>query len=453
MSGLPSLFPNQHDAAMKLVPVLRQTRGAYVAHDPGTGKTLTAILIARLLRVEKVAVLTTLSGTGVWERELDKFWPNCDAEVVITNYEKIVSRDRKPHPRLQTLLKWKPDLLICDEGHHAKSPSSKTTRAVWKLADASQHVLYLSGTPTHDALDYWAQYSVICPQEPMFNRSFSEYRADVAVLGGPNRNWVQKFRPAMVERVRQIADSYTHYADSSILNLPEPLETIVPFKLGSEKDIYDEMQKYLVVELQNDEQADAAIVLTKILRLHQIACGHVTTTTGATRDVGDSRLNVLLDLLDQRSSQRIVVACEFVRDIERIREALPRRPVWVVQGGQHPDFRQREIEGFRKHLNSIMLIQNRAGGEAIDLSAASTLIFYSFNRSSITFRQLQGRVWRTGQTGHVQFLYLVADRTIDEEILRGLQEHVDEARLVQRLTKTLVGSIVHVGGLNQRDRA
>src|SRR5205085_11255165 len=86
----PALYPHQKDALLRALPPLRQKGGYYVVHDPGMGKSLTAILLARLLKVERILVVTTKAGLGVWRGELARWWPEAPA-VHIVNYDRLLA--------------------------------------------------------------------------------------------------------------------------------------------------------------------------------------------------------------------------------------------------------------------------------------------------------------------------------------------------------------------------
>lgn len=83
----------------------------------------------------------------------------------------------------------------------------------------------------------------------------------------------------------------------------------------------------------------------------------------------------------------------------------------------------------------VLLLQYKAGGTALTLTKAKTLILYSLNPSTIDLRQMIGRVYRIGQTTNVQVLPLLAENTVDVRLWHGLKlnlEHVELARYLAR---------------------
>ena len=77
------LYPHQVRALEKLYDVIQgeQGAGAYIAHSPGMGKTLTALTYARMVEAKRVLVLTNLTGTGVWRAETRTWWPQAEPLV------------------------------------------------------------------------------------------------------------------------------------------------------------------------------------------------------------------------------------------------------------------------------------------------------------------------------------------------------------------------------------
>lgn len=438
------LYPHQQAGLLQGVPVLQQEGAFYFAWDPGGGKTLGAICAARLLRVNRVVVVTTPSGVGVWRNEIKKWWPN-PVPVEITTWGMLaqVPRDKKRwavhEDRIKAFLALSPDMVIFDEAHKAKTPSTRRTRVMRRLAQKIHYKLYLSGTPTHSPLDYWAPYSEIMPNHVIFRQTFTQYKQQIATLHP--EGWVTGFRPLAVEEVQRAIAPYTHYFDSSELNLPAPVETVVPVDLDDdEQEAYREMEKELVAELGKGRVATASIVLTLALRLQQITSGFLVTTEGETVKLGESKLEACLDLIDQRPDRKIVVAAEFIEDLNRLEAVLWQagRQTLRIDGSTSS---RTQIEEVFQHSSEpfVLLIQDRSGGESLTFNAAHTLIFYSYSQSSIVFRQVQGRVYGrlndVNPTGFWEFLYLAGDHTVDEAILSSLQDHLDTQQMAKRIAE------------------
>jgi SNF2 family DNA or RNA helicase len=445
------LYPHQREGLRKALPALREYGGFYLVWDPGCGKTLAALLIAKKLEAQRILVVTVVPGVGVWPRQAKQWWGakaivlsrkgtvkrhsgTNVATVAVTNYEQI--RGKLGLPLVHKLCRWKPQLVIVDEGQMVKSPSAQNTKAMRTIINAARasggYVLFLSGTPAHNPLDWHPQYNMIAPHDPMWGQTFTSYKSQIAIQS-PYHPGIEGFRPAYKSSAIEAMQKYTHVASADELDLPEPIVTPVPFDLSrSEQRVYDEMEAHLEAELDAGGITDAPIVLTKYLRLHQITGGHTTDTDGQRVAVGTSKLDVLTALLEERSNKKVVVACRFRWEIEQICQYLSstRRSYRVIQGGTKD---RSEIEQYFQTASEpvVLILQYKSGGTALTLTAASALIFYSFEPSVIAFRQMWGRVFRIGTTTHVQILPVLASGTIDESLWTGLNAGLDAVNLAK----------------------
>ena len=435
------------------------------------GKTLGTLAITRFLKLERMVVVCPVVAKGVWRREVARWWPQArcveidevealagDAPTfVLVSYDKLIDpvpadphklRNLAGRDRLHTLLRWTPDLLILDEAHYIKDYKTKRSRAAQKLAAGCRYRLLLSGTPAHSPLDWWQQYRIIDGRHPMWAQAFQRYREDVLVLTGPNGNWPKRgpdgrpmMKPGAQNRILDAMAPYTHHADASLVHLPEPIESLVPVPLSAtERKHYAEMAKYLRTELDPDTDAEALIVLTKMLRLSQISAGFVTDQNGVVRDLGTSKLDACLEMLAEREHQKVVVSCRFSHDIKRLELALQARGTQVMKITGDVSEKQRPVieDWFQNgHGPRVLLLQQRAGGVAITLSEADCMIFFTLENSVVAWRQTWGRVWRIGQRGHVQIVYLLGENTQDEVQLIGLKEGANMVSLARMMLNQL----------------
>lgn len=471
-----------HQAAGIIAAIRRYEaggRGFYLRWDPGMGKTLGTILLARYLGLRTVGVIGPVISLGVWEKQIQQWWPEARGAVIrngsgsswrwfdsspcefhITNYEQV--RDnaevRQRFLNFSDVDRSKLDLLVLDEAQYTKSVSADTTKAVNRLLPKFQRLLSLSGTPAHSPLDWYSQFKAVAPEDPYWSeQTFGNYKKRVAILGGPNQNWVKGFYPhEKIEAARHVLP-YCHIATSDQLQLPEPIWTPITFRLGEEEArAYREMDRNLEVrDSEGRLLGSADLVITKLLRLHQITGGHLTDDVGGRHLVGKSKLDALRGVLSERAHQKVVIACRFRWEIDAIANLIGFRegmlgklssgkplPNGTVSEGGHvaltitgdtPQAERSRIETvFQESPHPIALVlQYRAGGASITLSKAHTLIFYSFEPSTIAFRQMIGRVWRIGQTGHVQMIPLMAEGTVDERMYQGLQDGLDGVDLAR----------------------
>lgn len=450
------LFSWQKAGVLQAVRALREHGGYYLEHDPGLGKSLSAIIIANLLKVERVAVITQKVGLYVWKNQIQLWNPRAGGAIItrkgtvecwpgipyflITNYDQI----RMPSPALKRMLDQHPQLVIADEGQNLKSPSAKQTKAGRLLMAAAPYRLFLSGTPAHNPLDWHQQYRMLAPADPYWNRTYTAYKTEVAIPHPYIRGAIQGFRPDAVAKAQSARVPYTHVARSEEMDVPEPIITEVPFDLSpAEEKVYRSMERDLFAAIKPIEGADhyqqttsATIALTKFLRLHQITGGHVTDDSGRTATIGTSKFDACIELLKERRDQKVIVACRFRAEIQDLVATLDfaGRSYATITGDTSGKTRS-EIEHEFQATNraAVLLLQYKAGGVSLTLTAARALILFSLEPSVIAFRQMIGRVFRIGQKTNVAILPLLARGTIDERLFRGLQQGLDAVDLIKFL--------------------
>jgi SNF2 family DNA or RNA helicase len=469
----PALFTHQSQAVAELWPTLLRTHGVYVAHAVGTGKSRTSIELVRKLAQEHVGtsqpirhvlVVTRVSGIGTWRDEIPR-WTRAEVPVTfiekkeqllaltrggpqpsgwyLTTYDRLSVWERKKWVHATRALGI--DVLVADEAHAAKSPVARRTRTLWSLADLARYRILLSGTPAHSPLDYWAQYRMVDRAHPMWGGRYAEYKKHVAFLGGPHLTWVTGFRKDRVAEVDQVRTRVTHTAGPEVLGQGEPLFTPIRFRLDAEERKHYALMRDEAVLAIGGTDVLAENVLAQTMKLHQIACGWINADTEqgtAPFPIGDSRLDTLVDLLDERSDEKVVVSCRFLHDINRILAHLRqvKRSHVTLTGAQSAAERAQRAREFGASDGPLVaVIQQRAGGEAINgLQEARHLILYSLEPSTIAFQQVIGRLWRQGQRRRVNVVPILAQGTVDEALFVGLRDNLDLVALSQLLRRAIL---------------
>ena len=94
-----------------------------------------------------------------------------------------------------------------------------------------------------------------------------------------------------------------------------------------------------------------------------------------------------------------------------------------------PRVRQDNIALFQqKNGPTRYFVENtQTGGYGITLTAANTVIYYSNNYDLEKRLQSEDRAHRIGQTGSVTYVDLIAEKTIDERIVKALRKKINLA--------------------------
>ena len=66
--------------------------------------------------------------------------------------------------------------------------------------------------------------------------------------------------------------------------------------------------KTMALAVLNGKQVTSVTVLTQLMRLHQITCGHFTADDGSTQLVKSNRITELMDVLEEVEGKAIIWA-------------------------------------------------------------------------------------------------------------------------------------------------
>ena len=85
-------------------------------------------------------------------------------EIAAINYESVWREEM-----FKALLKWQPDMIICDESQKIKGPSTKQSKGLHKLGEIAKYKQILTGTPVSNSPMDFSQY---IPEPNIFDGSF-----------------------------------------------------------------------------------------------------------------------------------------------------------------------------------------------------------------------------------------------------------------------------------------
>lgn len=341
-------------------------------------------------------------------------------QVVVTNYEASWRL-------LPELVAWRPDMVICDESQRIKAPGSQQSKAVRKIGSVAKFRLILTGTPVSNSpLDFWAQYAFLDPT--IFGTSFYPFRAKYAIMGGYQNHQVLGYRnlPELVKKAHSIAFRVTK---DEALDLPEFTDQSLYCELEPDTmRAYKSMVKDSVAEISASSEITAANVLSRLLRLSQMAGGFVNDEDGKVHKVSSAKLNLLDECLDDLlavEGKKVVIFARFIPEMAAIEELVKGKGVGYcrIAGDVQMAQRGEEVKRFQTDPAArVFIAQIASAGLGITLTAADTAIFYSLDYSFANYDQCRCRTHRLGQKNKCTYIHLVAVGTVDTKVMAALKE-------------------------------
>jgi SNF2 family DNA or RNA helicase len=197
-----------------------------------------------------------------------------------------------------------------------------------------------------------------------------------------------------------------------------------------QKKIYEQMKKQAMAVL-NGKVTSTMTVLTQLMRLHQITCGHFTADDGSTQAVESNRLNELMSVLDETEGKAIIWAnyqLSVGEIIQKIIKEYGEDSYVHYYGLTSQEERQDNIRKFQNDPKCRFLIGTpQTGGYGITLTQANTVIYYSNSYDLEKRLQSEDRAHRIGQQKNVTYIDLIAEDTVDEKIVKALRNKINIA--------------------------
>lgn len=338
----------------------------------------------------------------------------------------------------KAFLRWQPQLIILDESHRIKSPSAKKSTAIHSIGRVADYRIIMTGTVVTKAKrlhDVYSQWKFLNPSRfkgwtyDDFKTHFGRWKK--------RENYMQFIGTQNEDELHGMIhlDAFS-ITREECYDLPKQTTQIIPVPLEESADLYDQMAEDMVARIHTGEITEASIRLVQRLRLQQITSGITKTSPspqfpeGRLVTIGAEKLRMIESRLEDlmEAEEKVVIGALFKADIQRLEEMLakfrPHVPVFVVKGGIKQAVRDIAPIEFKKTRGGAVFIgQPAAAGEAIDLSCASILQWYSLPSSWVNFRQMSDRIALSDRPTFHEF-YL-AENTVDFLLYETLMEDGD----------------------------
>ena len=326
-------------------------------------------------------------------------------------------------------------MVAIDESTTIKNSSAKRTKNILSLAKSAKYRRIMTGSPvTKNPLDLYSQCEFLDPWLLNF-QSFYAFRNRYAEMKTINARGRSIQVVNYFKNIGELSDKLKGFSyrvlKEDCLDLPDKIYVKRNISLTAEQlKIYDQMKKTALAML-NGKVTSTVTVLTQLMRLHQITCGHFTADDGTTQLIKNNRVNELMNVLEEIEGKAIIWA-NYQKDITNIIESIVKEygPGSVVDyyGLTPQDERQGNIKKFQDDPECRFLIGTpQTGGYGITLTAASNVIYYSNGYDLEKRLQSEDRAHRIGQKKAVTYVDLITEDTVDEKIVKALRKKINIA--------------------------
>ncbi len=428
--------------------------------EMGLGKSvisLTAVksLIFESFEISRVLVIAPLKvAEDTWSREVEK-WDHLhgiqiakilgdaktrkaaaesDADVYVINRENLVWL--VDHYRDS----WKWDMAIIDELSSFKNNQAERFKAFRKIRPLLSRVVGLTGTPNPNGLmDLWAE--IFClDQGDRLGKTIGRYRQAYFKPGRSNGYIVYEYVPypgAQDAITRKISDITVSMKAEDYLTLPERIDNEIRIQLPEKaKKEYKKLESDHVLELFENEQtitaASAAAVMGKLL---QMSGGAVYNDDGGWAEFHDEKIRALADIIDT-AQEPVLVFYGYRHERQRLLQKFEKLKPREITG---PD----DISDWNDGKIRLMIAHPASVGYGLNLQEGGHIVvWYSLPWSLELYQQANARLYRQGQTKPVIINHLIAVGTVDEDVVRSLNEKdTSQTALMDALKEKRKGAI------------
>jgi len=405
--------------------------------DMGMGKTVCALTaVAELLHnyfdVVRALVIAPLRvAEDTWSRESSK-WDH----LQYLGVSKILGPEKNRIRALETKAdlyiinrenvewlvdyfgkKWPFDLVIVDELSSFKSSKSQRFRALRKVRPLIKRIIGLTGTPAPNGLmDLWAQVYLL-DQGERLGKTITSYRDQYFQPGKRNQRIVYewKLKPEANAAIHsKLSDLCVSMNAKDWLETPERIDNVILVPLLPEAKIrYDQLERDLLLPMAGGDVVanTAAVLSTKLL---QMANGAVYDENKGVKTFHKAKLEALEDVIEAANGKPVLVFYSYKHDLDRIQTYFWNKKPRTLN-------RTKDIEDWNAGRISLLLAHPASAGHGLNLQTGGHIIvWFGLTWSLELYQQANARLHRQGQQNGVIVHHLVAEGTLDEDVMAVL---------------------------------
>jgi len=357
-------------------------------------------------------------------------------------------------PKCGQLLTKHWDMVVVDEAHRIKNHDAQWTRNIKKIKAGYKHIMTGTGFVNNPAeiwslLDFLYSGKRSSPHANMVNGTgywqFRQYFCEEDDVGGyrkivgikPDKEQEFKGLVRMVGVRRTMIECFP--------NITEPIETVIPVGLSPiQTRMYTQIAEQLMTLDAEGVPLHSPTVLSMLNRLRQICVATPKVKDDRWDEILErrvieveltepsSKLDAAMEVIeglewDDERKDQVVVFSNFKAPLELLKRRLVKKGISHLHMTADMNEKQRYAlwnkDGpWWQKEKQVFLSTLALGAESINLAAAHRVIFLDQSWSPAQNKQAIGRVYRPGQTGAVQLIYIRAENTVDYRVLGAVTE-------------------------------
>ena len=394
--------------------------GGILADEMGLGKTIQTIAFLLSNKDKKSIVITPTALIYNWKNELEKFAPTLKVGLLHaakSEREKILDNIDNYDVILTTYTTYKNDIdkykninfdyCIIDEAQKIKNPDAIITKAIKNVNAKVKFAL--TGTPIENNLmELWSIFDFIMPGY-LYNKSKFK-----SIFVNNDKNIIELknlIKPFILRRTKK----------EVITELPDKIEQKIIIDLEKEhKRAYKGYVNLITRKIKENNQ-DNITVFSYLTKLRQLCLSPELMVKNYQGK--NSKLDVLINIINDSSDEKILVFSQFTKVLEVIGKRLNEENISYsyLDGKTSAKDRVKLVEEFNTNNNKVFLISLKAGGTGLNLTSANIVVHFDPWWNPAVEDQASDRAHRIGQKNVVNVIKLIAKGTAEERVI-NLQE-------------------------------
>jgi hypothetical protein len=376
------------------VDILKKYRIVYLSMQVRTGKTSTALDIARLFGCKRLLFLTKKKAINSIEDDYTQFGYDKYFKITVINDESMHKIDGEF------------DLIVHDE-HHRFSSLPKPGKAAKMYKDLFSHLpmIFLSGTPSPESFSQmyhqmWVSSSSPWSHYPNFYKWAHDYvNIKQKKIGAFSHNdYTSGIEHKIMGDINHLIISYTQEAAGFTSEIKETI-LHVDMKPGT-LSLIDRLMKDLVVE--GKEEVILADTAAKLMqKTHQLWSGTIKFESGNSMIIDTSKAEFIKSHF---IGKKLAIMYVFKEEYNLLCK---------VFGGENLTNNVDEFNSTDKHFVG-QIVSSREG---ISLKSADYLVMYNIQHSAVSYWQSRDRLTTIDRPNNEVF-WIFSNGGIEDKILK-----------------------------------
>ena len=384
--------------------------------------------------IEKKMVLWQANITKSQQQKLDTlFEPGEDLHILIMNVDAFSTS--KGVEFAAKFLRCHRTMMAIDESTTIKNPDAKRSKHICSLGQYATYKRILTGSPvTKSPLDLYKQCEFLGEGLLDFT-SYYAFRTRYAILKTMNFGSHSAKVPVGYKNLQELSDKIALFSDRVLkedcLDLPDYTYQKRIIQLSKEQQkLYDQMKNVALAQMDG-KLMTTSTALVQLMRLQQITCGHFKADDGTLKIIKNERVTALMDILEEVEGKAIIWA-HWRHDIDSIVKAIEKvypGSVMTYYGSTSTEDRAKAIKEIQDPESKVRFLVGtpQTGGYGITLTEANVMIYYSNGYDLEKRTQSEARINRIGQKRKMTYIDIIAEKTVDERIVKALRKKINIA--------------------------